>query len=185
MPSKPQHGIRKRGRLSEAEAQLLVDLQRAAYSPTVAKAARGLSHFGEHDLGWLGVAAVGAGVARANGDTKRRRKWLALGVGTLTAHAATVVLKRIVRRPRPNDERVKIGVKTPSQLSFPSSHAANTAAAAVHLADITGAKWPWALVPVMMASRNVLGVHYPTDTLAGAALGATAAKLVVEAERRI
>lgn len=162
------------------ETDLLVAIQHALYSPATAKAARTLSYFGEHDLGWLGVAAVGTSV-----DKQRHRKWLALGAGTLAAHAATVVLKRIVRRPRPADGRLEIGVKTPSQLSFPSSHAANTAAAAAHLADITGAKWPWALVPVMMASRNVLGVHYPTDTLAGAALGAGAAKLAIAAERQI
>lgn len=167
-------------RSSAKEADLLVALQEAAYSPAVAKAARGLSHFGEHDLGWLGLSVLGASV-----DKQRRRKWLALGVGTFAAHAATVVLKRIVRRPRPDDARLEIGVATPSQLSFPSSHSANTAAAAVHLSSITGKKWPWLLLPVMMGSRNVLGVHYPTDTLAGAALGAGAAKLVVEAERRI
>ena len=161
------------------ETDLLVAIQDALYTPATAKAARGLSHFGEHDLGWLAVAAGGAAL-----DKRRRRKWLALGAGTFAAHAATVVLKRIVRRPRPHDERVKIGVKTPSQLSFPSSHAANTGAAAAHLADITGKKWPWLLVPVMMLSRNVLGVHYPTDTLAGAALGAVAAKAVIEGERR-
>ena len=117
--------------------------------------------------------------------SEEAHKWLALGAGTFAAHAATVVLKRIVRRPRPHDPRVKIGVKTPSQLSFPSSHAANTGAAAAHLADITGRKWPWLLVPVMMLSRNVLGVHYPTDTLAGAALGAATAKVAIEAEKRI
>ncbi|OHQ52317.1 hypothetical protein HMPREF2617_02335 [Corynebacterium sp. HMSC070H05] len=162
------------------ETDLLVAIQDALYSPATAKGARVLSYFGEHDLGWLGVAGVGAVV-----DKQRRSKWLALGVGTFAAHAATVVLKRIVRRPRPNDPRVKIGVGTPSQLSFPSSHAANTGAAAAHLANITGKKWPWLLVPVMMLSRNVLGVHYPTDTLAGALLGAGTAKAVIEAEKRI
>lgn len=162
------------------EVDLLVAIQARLYTPETAKAARALSHFGEHDLGWLAVATGGAIVDRQN-----RSKWLALGVGTFAAHAATVVLKRIVRRPRPNDPRVKIGVKTPSQLSFPSSHAANTGAAAAHLADITGKKWPWLLVPVMMLSRNVLGVHYPTDTLAGAALGAATAKVAIEAEKRI
>ncbi len=167
------------------ETDLLVAIQDALYSPATAKGARVLSYFGEHDLGWMGVATAGAGVASATGDKDRRRKWLALGVGTFAAHAATVVLKRIVRRPRPNDPRVKIGVGTPSQLSFPSSHAANTGAAAAHLANITGKKWPWLLVPVMMLSRNVLGVHYPTDTLAGALLGAGTAKAVIEAEKRI
>ena len=162
------------------ETDLLVAIQDALYAPATAKAARALSHFGEHDLGWLALAAGGAIV-----DKQRRSKWLALGAGTFAAHAATVVLKRIVRRPRPSDERVKVGVKTPSQLSFPSSHAANTAAAAAHLADITGRKTPWLLVPVMMLSRNVLGVHYPTDTLAGAALGVGAAKVAIEAEKRI
>ncbi len=168
------------------ETDLLVAIQDALYTPQTAKAARALSHFGEHDLGWLAVAAAGA-VATSVGDVDKqnRSKWLALGAGTFAAHAATVVLKRIVRRPRPNDPRVKIGVKTPSQLSFPSSHAANTGAAAAHLADITGRKWPWLLVPVMMLSRNVLGVHYPTDTLAGAALGAATAKVAIEAEKRI
>ena len=169
---------------SSKETDLLVAIQDALYTPATAKAARALSHFGEHDLGWLAVSALGAGAATITGDKKKRRKWLALGAGTFVAHAATVVLKRIVRRPRPNDERVKIGVGTPSQLSFPSSHAANTGAAAAHLADIAGSKWPWLLVPVMMLSRNVLGVHYPTDTLAGAALGAVSATAAMEAERR-
>lgn len=162
------------------ETDLLVAIQDGLYTPETVKAARALSHFGEHDLGWLAVSAGGAVV-----DKQRRSKWIALGAGTFAAHAATVVLKRIVRRPRPNDARVKIGVGTPSQLSFPSSHAANTAAAAVHLADITGTKWPWLLVPVMMLSRNLLGVHYQTDTLAGAALGAATAKVAIEAEKRI
>lgn len=166
--------------LTQTEADLLVVLQDAAYTPATARAARALSHFGEHDLGWMGVAAVGAVV-----DKQRREKWIALGVGTFVAHAASVVLKRIVRRPRPHDERITIGVKTPSKLSFPSSHATNTAAAAVHLADITGSNLPYVLPPIMMASRNVLGVHYPTDTLAGAALGAVVAKLTIEAERRM
>lgn len=177
MPSKPSKPSNKHS-LDAREAELLIALQDRAFTPATTKVARTLSHFGEHDLGWMGVAAVGAASTSAN-----RRKWLALGAGTFVAHAASVVLKRIVRRPRPHDPRVQIGVKTPSQLSFPSSHATNTAAAAVHLADITGSKLPWLLVPLMMCSRNVLGVHYPTDTLAGAALGAAVAKVAVEVER--
>ncbi|MEX3504323.1 phosphatase PAP2 family protein [Corynebacterium sp. LK2510] len=164
--------------MSKREADILVALQSMAYNPAVVKTARSLSHFGEHDLGWLAVAGVGMIV-----DKPRRRQWAALGAGTFTAHAASVVIKRFVRRPRPHDERVNIGVKTPSKLSFPSSHATNTGAAAVHLAQITGSKVPYVGVPIMMLSRMVLGVHYPTDTLAGALLGAGVATATIKVEK--
>ena len=107
-----------------------------------------------------------------------------MGAGAFTAHAASVVLKRIVRRRRPHDARVKVGVGTPSKLSFPSSHATSTSAAMVHLADITGSKLPYAGIPIMMTSRMVLGVHYPTDTLAGALLGIGVARAAIDIERR-
>ena len=42
------------------------------------------------------------------------------------SHALSVVVKRIVQRKRPHDPRIQVGVKTPSELSFPSSHATST-----------------------------------------------------------
>lgn len=172
--------MRNKKTLSSCEASALHELQKALFdAPGVLPAARGMSHFGEHALGWLGLSAAGATV-----DQKRRRKWLAMGVGAFTAHAASVVLKRIVRRRRPHDRRVKVGVSTPSKLSFPSSHATSTSAAMVHLADITGSKLPYLGIPIMMTSRMVLGVHYPTDTVAGALLGAGVARAAIDIERR-
>lgn len=164
--------------MSKREADLLVAVQKKLLSDNVAAAARGLSHFGEHDLGWLAVAGVGAGV-----DKRRRRQWLAMGAGTFVAHAASVVLKRIVRRRRPTDPRITVGVSTPSSLSFPSSHSTSTAAAMVHLADISGSKLPYVGIPVMMLSRMVLGVHYPTDTLIGSLIGAGVAKVAIGLEK--
>lgn len=164
--------------MSKSESDLLVAVQEALFRPAAVKAARTLSHFGEHDLGWLAVAGIGMAA-----DGKRRRQWAAMGAGTFAAHAASVVIKRIVRRTRPHDPRVQVGVKTPSRLSFPSSHATNTAAAAVHLAAITGSPVPYVAVPVMMLSRMVLGVHYPTDTLAGALLGAGVATATIKVEK--
>ncbi|WKD58287.1 PAP2 superfamily protein [Corynebacterium capitovis DSM 44611] len=167
--------------MSKREVEILLAVQNALYTPAVVTTARTLSHFGEHDLGWLAVAGVGGIV-----DKTRRREWATLGVATFSAHAASVVIKRIVRRARPHDKRLHIGVKTPSQLSFPSSHATNTAAASVIISRMTGSPWPLLGVPIMMVSRMVLGVHYPTDTLAGAALGAGVAGVAsyVEKETR-
>ncbi|WP_084523738.1 phosphatase PAP2 family protein [Nocardia inohanensis] len=147
--------------------------------PGAIKAARGMSHFGEHSLGWIGIAAVGALV-----DKPRRREWAGVAVGAFGAHAASVVIKRIVRRKRPHHPSVQVNVSTPSKLSFPSSHATSTTAAAVLLGRLTGLPLPAVLVPPMLLSRLVLGVHYPSDVLAGSALGAASAAAVLAAEKR-
>nr|WP_297614853.1 phosphatase PAP2 family protein [Nocardia sp.] len=149
-------------------------------NPAVVEVARGMSHFGDHSLGWIGIAAVGALV-----DKPRRREWAGVAVGAFGAHAASVVIKRIVRRPRPNDPSVQVNVSTPGKLSFPSSHATSTTAAAVLLGRLTGLPLPAVLVPPMLLSRVVLGVHYPSDVLAGSALGAASAAFVLAAEKRL
>ncbi len=149
-------------------------------NPAVVSAARGMSHFGEHALGWVGIAAAGWLV-----DKPRRRQWAGVAVGAVGAHAASIVIKRIVRRPRPNDPSVQVNVSTPSKLSFPSSHATSTTAAAVLLGRLTGLPLPAVIVPPMLLSRVVLGVHYPSDVIAGSALGAASAAAVLAAEKRL
>ena len=174
MPSDPLQ------ELNEAEVDALIRIQDVALEiPRVQQVARGLSYFGEHALGWMGTAAAGAAV-----DKRRRRQWVAMGVSAFTSHAASVVIKRIVRRRRPVDPRITVGVGTPSTLSFPSSHSTSSTAALVSLARLTGSPLPLLGVPVMMVSRTVLGVHYPTDTIVGAAIGAATAGAVHEIERR-
>ncbi|MDU0479144.1 phosphatase PAP2 family protein [Staphylococcus chromogenes] len=166
--------------MSKKEADILVGIQNALREqPGVVPTARAMSFFGEHAAGWLALGAVGATV-----DKPRRRKWVALLGSAFFSHAASVVIKRIVRRPRPTDERIHIGVGTPSKLSFPSSHATSTSAALTSLALLLGKRWPLLGVPVMMLSRMVLGVHYPTDVATGAALGAATALVASEIEKR-
>ncbi|MDQ0377995.1 phosphatase PAP2 family protein [Amycolatopsis thermophila] len=149
-----------------AEIQVLSRVQGALKRPVTVKAARGLSHFGEHAIGWFAAGLVGAAV-----DRERRKDWLVAAAGVVAAHGASIAVKRVVRRPRPEDPSVEVLVGTPSRLSFPSSHATSTTAAAVLYSGLTGRNLVPALVPPMLASRLVLGVHYPTDVLAGAALG--------------
>ncbi len=156
------------------EVAAVVAIQSAlARRPGALAAARALSHFGEHSIGWLAVSATGAIVAPA-----RRRAWLVAGAGALCAHAAAVLIKRVVRRPRPHHPAVAVNVGTPSRLSFPSAHATSTTAAAVLLARATGAPLPVMLVPPMALSRVLLGVHYPSDVVTGVVVGAIVAAAV-------
>lgn len=155
------------------ETALLASIQRGLNRPGVVPAARALSHFGEHSAGWVAV-----GVVAAAADRPRSRQWLTAAAGAFAAHAASVLIKRVVRRERPQDPRVEVLVETPSRLSFPSAHATSTTAAAVVYSQLSGKNLVPVLVPPMLASRLVLGVHYPTDVLAGAALGATIGTVV-------
>jgi membrane-associated phospholipid phosphatase len=168
------------------EVAVLVAVQSAlADRAGVLTVARGLSHFGEHSIGWLVVASFGAILSPASGrypQPGRRRQWLLAGAGAFAAHAAAVLVKRLVRRQRPHHPAVAVNVGTPSRLSFPSAHATSTTAAAILMGRATGLPEgvvPAVLVPPMALSRILLGVHYPSDVAFGVALGAAVARLAL------
>lgn len=152
------------------EVAALVAVQSKLATPAVISVARGMSHFGEHAAGWMALSAAGALL-----QPRRRRDWVLVGVGALSAHAVAVLIKMAVRRARPNHPDVAVNVGTPSSLSFPSAHATSSTAAAMLLCRATRSPLPLAVVPLMALSRLVLGVHYPTDVLAGMVVGATVA----------
>ncbi|WP_396930859.1 phosphatase PAP2 family protein [Mycolicibacterium sp.] len=156
---------------ASGEVAALVAVQSTIGTPQVIEAARAMSHFGEHAQGWVAVSALGALAM-----PKRRREWVLVGIGAVAAHAAAIAIKLVVRRARPNHPAVAVNVGTPSALSFPSAHATSSTAAAMLLSRATRSRLPLVVVPAMALSRLVLGVHYPTDVLAGAAVGAVVAK---------
>ncbi len=162
----------RRNRIQVLDVSVLVAVQQATDVRGTLLAAHTLSRVGEHAGGWLLIGALGTTL-----DRPRRREWAGATAGVLAAHAASVVLKRVARRLRPLDERVRVRTGTPSRWSFPSSHASSTTAAALGFGAVLGRRGPWAFVPAMAVSRLVLGVHYPSDVLAGIALGAGAARL--------
>lgn len=93
---------------------------------------------------------------------------------TATAHLAGMALKRMVRRPRP--AHVLPRVRTVGPHSFPSVHATSATAAAVAFGRL-GARAVPPLAVAMCLSRMVVGVHHPSDVVAGVALGALTAWL--------
>lgn len=154
------------GRFADAEVAAVLRLQAMAARPAAWRGALLLSRAGEHALGWVALGLAGAAL-----DARQRRSWLRATAAVAGAHALSVGLKRLVRRPRPSDPRIRVRLAPPGRWGFPSSHAASTAAAAVAYSSLLGRRLPLASIPLMMASRVVVGLHYPSDVLAGAVLG--------------
>lgn len=159
-----------------ADRLLLAAMRDCGGHPRIATAARALSRTGEHGALWLA-----AGLAGAAADGERRGAWLRATALVAAAHLASMGIKRAVRRPRPRLASHEPLVRAASRHSFPSSHATSAAAAAVAFGALcpAGHRIVPPLAAVMCVSRIVVGVHYPTDVAAGAALGGLTAGLGV------
>ncbi|MFH8442895.1 phosphatase PAP2 family protein [Streptomyces sp. NPDC018026] len=155
--------------LDDMDHRIVSALRARGTDPRVARAARALSWAGEHGALWLAAGLTAAAV-----DPPRRTAWLRGTALTAGAHVVSMGVKRVVRRPRP--AHVVPLVRTAGRHSFPSSHATSAAAAAVVFGTL-GVRAAWPLAAAVCASRLVVGVHYPSDVAAGAALGALTARL--------
>ncbi len=149
------------------DERLLLAARTRGHTPERERAVARFSRLGEHAGVWLAIGVAGAAV-----DPRRRGRWRA-ATGTVAAtYALNTAIKFVVRRPRPHLAGLPPLTGTPSGLSFPSAHA-STAFAGALLYKRLGVPAPplYALAAALTLSRLYLGVHYPSDLLAGAALG--------------
>ncbi|MQY14727.1 hypothetical protein SRB5_49030 [Streptomyces sp. RB5] len=182
-PPVPRAGRDRTGRTA-ATARTLAGWDEAVFRevaarhwPAAEQVLPRLSRGANHGLLWFGVAAA---MAAVGGRPARRAA--ARGVASLALASATVntVVKGAARRRRPLLDAVPLVRRLhrqPVTTSFPSGHAASAAAFAVGAA-LESRRWGATLAPLAWSvafSRIYTGVHYPSDVLAGLALGSGAA----------
>lgn len=120
---------------------------------------------------------------------KRADAWRMLLVVFVTWAVADFALKPFIDRDRPfeADHSITVIDAMPQSRSFPSGHAAMAIAGAVagaRLIPISAWVW-WPLGLLVAVSRIYIGVHWPSDVIAGALLGLGTAWFVLGGRRRI
>lgn len=154
--------------LGWADQRLLLAFRRNGHTPALERAATALGSFGELGGGWTGIGLAGAAF---NADDRRR--WLYAAAAAPAAILANYAVKLAVGRERPLIEEHPPLARAPSKLSFPSAHSTSATAASIVIGRVAPETRPslYALAAAICLGRPYLGMHYPSDVLAGVALG--------------
>jgi len=140
-----------------------------------------LTRIGSWGAVWLALALVLAAV------TRRPLVFVLAAAADLAADALAGLLKDVIPRARPPHVYPHPAplVSDPHSHSFPSGHAATSFACATVLAlrFPRAAAGFYVLAAAIAFSRVYVGVHWPTDVIAGAALGILVALAIQSAVR--
>lgn len=161
--------------MQKLDLSILRFMRTRGHTPAVEKAAQLIARSGENGYLWFGIGLAGAAL-----DAPRRKQWLASAAIGPAAIGLNFGIKLIVKRPRPSLEGLPPLGGAPSSLSFPSAHATASFAAATAMSRFAPELKPalFGAATAMAVTRPYLGMHYPSDVVAGALLGSVLGRFV-------
>jgi undecaprenyl-diphosphatase len=153
--------------MRETDLRLLRWMRTHGHSPGIEEAAIALGKAGNNGLIWFILGATLAVL-----DNGRWESWLICALLGPVAIGLNYLVKLVVKRPRPVLEGLPPLGGAPSSLSFPSAHATSSFAVATAMCRVDPATSAAFLVAIALSlGRPYLGMHYPSDVLAGAVIG--------------
>jgi membrane-associated phospholipid phosphatase len=177
-PARAGFRLPLRGRVGAIDRKIMARIS-AIQSPALDAAMPRLSQAANHSVLWLSIAA-----SLALTGSKRARRAAVRGMASVAVAStvSNVIGKGLTGRARPAAAAVPEARRLshrPHTTSFPSGHAASAAAFATGAAlELPVLAVPiGALAAAVGASRVVTGVHYPSDVVAGFAIGVSAGLL--------
>jgi membrane-associated phospholipid phosphatase len=151
----------------DLDLKLLRWMRTHGHTPALEDAAKALGKAGNNGLVWFLLGAALAAI-----DSSRWESWLICALLGPVAIALNYCIKLAVKRPRPVLEGLPPLGGAPSSLSFPSAHAFSSFAVATAMFRVDPATAGAFVVALALSlGRPYLGMHYPSDVLAGALLG--------------
>ena len=153
----------------KADITLLRLLRTCGHTPERERAIAAFSKTGEHAASWLALGA--AGYALSKRGSRGHRIWGRGFCATAAAYGLNTAVKYRVRRPRPVIDGLPPLTGVVSGMSFPSAHCTTSFAAAAIYGKLLPTPLVYGLAGAYAVSRPYLGVHYPSDVVAGATLG--------------
>jgi membrane-associated phospholipid phosphatase len=169
--------------LGRADQSALRFLRSRGHSEPLESTMKALGLAGEFAAAWTAIGVIGASI-----DERRRAQWLAAAATGPVAVGVNFLVKVALARERPLIEEHPPLARAPTKLSFPSAHATSSVAAATALGRVERRAQPalFLLATAICVGRPYLGMHYPSDVLAGTVLGSVLGRVIpgLDGDRR-